>query len=67
MHLFKSGAQKNHQNEKILWNSKLKSGNFTNLKSSDDKQGVDVVDPELLGDLLQMFAWKSSGHRQERK
>lgn len=60
---FKSGAQKNHQNEKILWKSKQKS----NLKSADDKQGVDVVAPELLGDLLQMFAWKSSGHRKERK
>lgn len=32
----------------------------TNLKSSDDKQGVDVVDPNLLRDLLQVFAWKSS-------
>lgn len=39
---------------------KILSGKVTNLKSSDDKQGVDVVDPNLLRDLLQVFAWKSS-------
>lgn len=32
----------------------------TYLKSSDDEQGVDVMDPNLLSDLVQMFAWKSS-------
>lgn len=33
---------------------------FTYLKSSDDKQGVDVMDPNLLSNLFQMFARKSS-------
>lgn len=31
------------------------------LESADDEQSVDVVDPHLLGDLIQMFPWKSSG------
>lgn len=33
----------------------------TDLEPSDDHQGVNVVDPELLGNLLQVFPRKSSG------
>lgn len=52
---------------KILWNLDLKKKplywkikKVTYLKSSDDEQGVDVMDPNLLSDLVQMFAGKSS-------
>lgn len=38
----------------------ITQGNLTDLKPSDDQQGVDVVDPELLSDLLQMFSRKRS-------
>lgn len=38
----------------------ITEGNLTDLKPSDDQQGVDVVDPELLSDFLQMFSRKRS-------
>lgn len=36
------------------------------LKSPDDEQGVDVVDPHLLGNFVQMFSGESSKTKVKR-
>jgi len=35
------------------------SGKVAYLKSSNYEQSIDIMDPHLLCDLIQMFSWKS--------
>lgn len=38
-----------------------------NLEAADNKQSVDAVDSKLVGNLVQMFTWKSSTQKNDEK